>query len=343
VLVGGLFFLAFWTKQNALVAIAVMVLYCLVHRRGAERILLPVTVLGLLVVTSVILHIATDGWYTFYVFELAPQRPMDKSLILGFWAREMLPVMFPALLFTAGYVVERLRKGQLRAAAVNLCFIVGLLGASWIARVHAGGYANTLMPVLAALSLGLGLGLAVLRLDLTEPGSHAQSAGSDQFWDRMILAGLAVLLGLVQFSRLRYDAGSQLPSASDEQAGDHCLSQIAAMRSDVFVPFHGYMAARVGKPRHAHLMAMGDVMRGRDEGKKAALRSSVVERFTSGSIKTVIYDAWWEFEPVARGYFTFQRNMFSEPGVFLPVTGAQVRPDSIFVLKSPAVGPAVAD
>src|SRR5206468_1270715 len=80
------------------------------------------------------------------------------------------------------------------------------------------------------------------------------------------LAEMAVYAGcLIQMALLAYNPGAQLPRAEDRAAGEHLLSVLAAVPGDVLVPYHGYLTTVVGKPSHAHLMQVHDILKFGDE------------------------------------------------------------------------------
>ena len=71
---GILAFLAFFTKQSALLALLPALVYLALTRR---RVGIPalVTVLALVLVSTAVLDAATDGWYRYYVISELAQQP----------------------------------------------------------------------------------------------------------------------------------------------------------------------------------------------------------------------------------------------------------------------------
>ena len=144
-IVGVLFFLSFFTKQDGLVVAAPVVAWLLVARRAAGVSALA-TLGGLVVGSTVVLDAFTHGWYQYYAFdELRSQGWVGENLrffwqlsilkpfALGVWprrGRRGRPVVTGA---TPALGVLGSRAGFWMAAAA------GLLGAAWIGRLHNGG------------------------------------------------------------------------------------------------------------------------------------------------------------------------------------------------------------
>ena len=128
------------------------------------------------------LHLSSDGWSTFYVFDMLRGHPLLQSEVLGFWSPDMLwlaPVFFAAI---AGLPPGSSRPG--------LGFVLwpagGMLAAAWLGRVHPGGYDNTLLPagLAAGIIAGRLAGRAVLRHGIGAPGvvgvDHDRDAAGEQ-------------------------------------------------------------------------------------------------------------------------------------------------------------------
>ena len=81
---GVLAFLAFFTKQTALVAVLPALLYSPLRRR---RVGIPalVTLLVLGVVSTLALDAASDGWYRYYVFSELSSQPWAQPVWVRFW------------------------------------------------------------------------------------------------------------------------------------------------------------------------------------------------------------------------------------------------------------------
>ena len=99
-----LVFLAFFTKQTALLALLPALAYLAVTRR---RVGIPalLTLLALVLASTAVLDAATDGWYGYYVFSELPGQPWAHQVWLGFWRDDILQRQWPLLiLLVAGAV-----------------------------------------------------------------------------------------------------------------------------------------------------------------------------------------------------------------------------------------------
>ena len=89
----------------------------------------------------------------------------------AFWYEDLLvPFAVSVVVVVVAYMVRRVRPGSQRVAgpprpedyAYLASCAMGMLLASWVARLHEGGYANVSMPAQAAVAGALGLLLAAL-------------------------------------------------------------------------------------------------------------------------------------------------------------------------------------
>ncbi|MGH2870654.1 MAG: glycosyltransferase family 39 protein, partial [Solirubrobacteraceae bacterium] len=221
---GALAFLAFFTKQTALVAVVpVLALLLVTRRRVALPALATLAVLGL--GSTLALDATSNGWYRFYVFgELAGQ-PWAPHVWVQFWTRDILGPQWPlAVLVGAGALTgltvttkRRPRPAVLSSsAAYHVVAAAGLIAAALISRVHTGGYANVLMPAYAATALLAGLTCAEL---------HRTR--------RRIIDALVAGVLLLQFALLAYPIGAQIPTAADRAAGAELLHRLRGLRGPV--------------------------------------------------------------------------------------------------------------
>ena len=168
VIVGVLFFLSFFTKQDGLVVAVPVVAWLLLARRAAGVSALA-TLGGLVVGSTVVLDAFTHGWYQYYVFdELRSQGWVGENLRF-FWQLSILkPFALAAWLVVVAVAVllmrERHRLGVLWSrAGFWVAAAAGLFGAAWIGRLHNGGFDDVLMPAYAAVALAVGGSVALLR------------------------------------------------------------------------------------------------------------------------------------------------------------------------------------
>jgi hypothetical protein len=307
-LAGLLFSLSFLTKQPALAMALPLVVYALaVHPwRGAA---LAAAIAAGCGVSTLVLHLGTNGWFTFYVWWFPFQHAFVPGAWVTFWTRDMiaaLPIAFPIAALTAGWSVFRRGAEEWFWPAA----FAGMVAAAYRSRVQTGGYDNVLLPAYAIVAIMVGLAL----------GRRAAGAA---------LCGACV----VQLVLLGFDPRAHIPRAADRAAGEHLVSLLASIPGDTLVPYHGYLASAAGKPSHAHLMQVFDVVKIGD-----ARSADLVEQFRSairrkrfGSI--VLDDRVLYFlKSDVEASYVLQGDVFQDPLVFYPVTGGLVtRPQHLYV------------
>ncbi|HWD84538.1 MAG TPA: glycosyltransferase family 39 protein, partial [Solirubrobacteraceae bacterium] len=136
---GVLAFLAFFTKQTALLALAPVLLYLAVAR---PRVGIPAVgvLAALIAVSTVVLNAATGGWYGYYVYSELLHQQVAQTLWVGFWRDDILHQQWPLLaLIAIGAVAAAMARK--RPAAYYFIAAAGLIGSAWVSRLHTGGYA----------------------------------------------------------------------------------------------------------------------------------------------------------------------------------------------------------
>lgn len=191
-----------------------------------------------------LLHLASDGWSTFYLFEMPSHHGWNGDRKLGFWVEDVLPMSPLLALALVGFVLQW-RRGQRREALLLAAFGSGGLVASWLSRLHVGGFDNVMMYGFAAACV---LG----------PVAAATNVRAVRV--------LGPLLLLVQFGWLAHAAWrwqpsvSMLPSAAHRHAHEELAAFVAAEPGPVWIPAHGGITRRLGKGSGAHGQAIFDLL-----------------------------------------------------------------------------------
>lgn len=188
-----------------------------------------------------LLHVTTDGWSTFFLFEMPGYHAWQPDYLLDFWRRDMVPLLPLVALALGGFVLQWRRRD--RGAALFLAAVgSGGLLTSWLSRLHLGGFDNVLMyAFLAACLLG---------------GIAAADRGP-------VMRRVGPALLALQFGCLAAEAwprrGQWLPSAAHRRAHEELAAFVAAQPGPVWIPGHGGITAAAGKGAWAHGMAMFDL------------------------------------------------------------------------------------
>ncbi|MEW6743404.1 MAG: glycosyltransferase family 39 protein [Planctomycetota bacterium] len=193
---------------------------------------------------------------------------------------------------------------------------VGMLGCSWLGRLHAGGGFNVLLPAYAFLAIAFGCALAVFQERLGPK----------------LRAGLYAI-GVLQFLLLIYDPAAQVPKESDRLAGHEFIDKMARLEGEIYVPSHGYLPLLAGKRPLAHEAAIADLVNHGGGEPARRLADEFLRAVRSHRFAAIIMDdtgiPWFEKFYVTSG------RIFDNDSVFFPVTGRHSRPELLLTPVPP--------
>ncbi|MEO6098211.1 MAG: hypothetical protein ABIW76_22110 [Fibrobacteria bacterium] len=325
-----LFAVAFQCKQSSLMVIACMAPMYL--GGGRKRLAFSALALAAGIPGMIwILDRAHHGWYAYYVFGLPSHHAILKSAWLGFWTRDTLTVFPLAFLAGAVALAGRFRQGDARGTLFLVTGTTGMLSASYVSRLHVGGWDNVLMPAFAWLSLLTGLGIGTL-----ERSWNAECEAEARTFRRTSLSALAVYAAcLLQFIRFAYDPRKQIPDGSDLVAGGRTEDWIRRTPGEVFIPDHGYLAQRAGKPPFAHRIAIEDVLRGPEHPARKALEVELASALESGRFSALLMDSEQPSDAgilpdTPKPRYRRTKTLPYGPREFMPRTGIKSRPEFVF-------------
>jgi hypothetical protein len=326
VILGALLLLAFLTKQNALLVAGPMLLWLLIRRRSVGVV--ATVTLGVGVVASTLLgNLLTDGWYARYVVFQLPGQAWAFRWFWDFWWQDLGWPFAVSLVAVAAIVLARPRSGTTRGPAVGgltgdhaylVSCGVGLVLASWVARLHEGGAANVAMPAQVAMAGALGLLLAAW----LRSGSAAPWAVGT------VAVVLAVQVAMMAFWRL-----DVVPTAADQAAGDRFVETLRELPGTVLVPTHPYYLRMAGRPTHASAIAIDDMLR--SDGGPARL-AGVVPWDLDG-VSAVVLDNATDvglFGPVLARDFTLVTAQLVPDDELVPLSDLPARPSLLYVRTS---------
>jgi Dolichyl-phosphate-mannose-protein mannosyltransferase len=293
---GGWLGLAFLTKQQALILSLPLIAWALWRYRW-RGLTLPATLAAIVIGTTLLFDAQTQGWYSFFVFSVPARHENEWPRAGEFWSRDILGNFHVAILMSVWLLAfgQRPHDAAARAAPPGYYGVVLLaaLLTSWISRIHWGGYDNTLLPGIAALSLLAGIAAHRADMRLAELPTAARRGRA------LLYAGVAA-----QYLVLAYNPLAQLPTPADEAAGWSLVQRIRDTPGDVFVPRHPYLPARADKPEFMHWMAYWDVVRCVDLPAAQRLLNETRAALQQKRFAAVVVD-----------------------GLFRPVTGYRTRPE----------------
>jgi Dolichyl-phosphate-mannose-protein mannosyltransferase len=324
-LVGLLLFLSFFTKQTALIAAVPVLVYLVVSRRRVG-LAGAVTLAALLAISTAALDHATHGWYVYYVFQELPSQGINARAIETFIPKSLLrPTGWAVVVGLAGLVVGWRTQWAGAAAGVDggagsttrwpfwIFAGAGLVGASWLSLVHAGGSFDVLMPSYAAVAIFAGLGYdALFRSD---PRHQA------------LLGTLLAVAILVQLAQLDRGSLHEIPSGESTAAGHHFIALVASLPGQVIVADHPWYDTMAGKPSWAQSEAVHDVLRSGPGPARRDLLASIRATLASPSVTAVFGDDPEDtIGPGFDHYFRLGPAVFSCARCFFPVTDVPRRP-----------------
>ena len=327
---GTVLLLAFFAKQNALLVAAPMLLWLLVRRRSVG--VGATATLGVGVVASTLVgNLLTDGWYARYVVEQLPTQSWSLRWLWAFWYEDLLvPFAVSAVVVVVAFVVrrDRLRSepGSRDAWPEDYAYLaagaVGMLAASWVARLHEGGYANVSMPAQAAVAGALGLLLAAWL--------RSGSVTATVAW---VVAGL-LAVQVVTMSLTHLDV---VPSQQDRDAGDRFIATLRQLPGSVLVPTHPYYLRLAGLPTHASAIAIYDLSHAKDGPEYL----SEVLPWSLEGVSAVVLDNATDvglFGDALTRDFTLVTSTVVPDGVFLPETDLPTHPALLYVRTTALTG-----
>lgn len=353
---GVLLGLAFMTKQTVLIAALPIMLFSLVGswRRG---IALTGAAVVVAMLSCLILNMASDGWFAYYIFGLPGQHRPYLPMLYGFWVADIwLPVGIASTLVVAYLAwmlcpISQVRQWLAQRMATHadgeagsrfetglfyLAMLIGLAGGSWAGKLNDGGFNNVLLLVYAALSILFGLGVHRMRewVDAL-PAAHRP-------------LGIIILYGLclLQLGGLAYNPLAHIPTQADTGAGRALVETIGGIEGDVFVPFHGYLAVDAGKPSYANGVALGELVGdfgGQQLDSGGAVLDEIEQAIRERRFDAVILDSlpaldrtglYRRILPLLDRYYRQGPPLIEDNDAFWPLTGTRSRPDVIYYAKS---------
>ncbi len=297
------------TKQTALVALVPVVLGLAASRPG-RAVAAGGTLLGALLLGSVALTAATDGWFLYYALELPAQHDLAPAEATRWLAGE-LPALLPAVILSVAAVALRLRSAG-RAGLVDAGVLAGFVGSSWLAFAHTGGYVNVLLPAFAAFAILVPTAVAEVR---------------PPAWPRSLRHGLALAVPL-QIALLWWPLSAAVPEPGATARGERFLAWLGAQDGEVLVPDQRFVQTRAGKRSHGLGMAARDVLRARpDDRGRRMLEESLAHAVSAQRFSVIVASQ--------RDWLAGALDLFYEPageieGPPPPVTGWRETPRYVF-------------
>jgi 4-amino-4-deoxy-L-arabinose transferase-like glycosyltransferase len=348
---GVVAFLAVMTKQTGAVVVAPVALWCVfcdwrASGRSFARFrewsltrfhVLPITVLGAL--GTLLLDGILDENFLRHVVGAQQQHGILPWKVGLFFGGDLLSTLPVACLVVLGWLALRLGRAgtqgvrpdeRAASAGFHAVVLAGILLACLIPRIKVSGAANSLIPAYAWLAVSFGVGLGRLRAFAVARRPGLAAARLDA-----VVAFCCVVQLLLLFELPR----GYLPTEADRAAGARFVEQLRRIDGEVLVPAQGYAAGLAGKRVYAHQMPVSDY------AKSGLPEAPALQREYEDAVRTrrfaVIVDSNTGFVRRYVGLDLLEENyemagwVFPDPDVFLPISGAQIRPGKIWIRRAP--------
>jgi hypothetical protein len=288
----ALFLLAFLTKQQGALFCVAMVVWVAFARGLRPACLLGGTFAVAAWAATAALSAWTDGWSSFYLFDLPGSHELFWPMLWAFWWMDLLQPLAPACVLAVVWLFVLAREGPTSDLVFWTMLLGVCTGTALGSRMHWGGAANVVLP--AYLGIALAWGVALRRLP--------QTSSVRGRWPT-VLAAVAVgqLLWLV------YDPRPLVPREADRVAGDAFVEALSELDGDVLATWHGYLPTLAGKAVFAHRSAVYDVMRSDQTEAIAKLQAAfdaalAAHRFGAVVVDQPLFLRDYERTPLERSY-----------------------------------------
>lgn len=316
---GTVMALACLTKQTSVLPLACLSLYGLFEWRGWKRVALPVTSGFILAGTTLVLSALTDGWYYYATVTMPRLHGLGQVQMLGeYWTSDLGLTFVPAGLLALLALGRRFRDRS-SDFVFWTTLTVGMLGASWISRLHGGGWLNVLQPAHAMLAILFGLGLG----EMKKPG---------------VVRAPLLVLAQAQLVLLFYSPAAHIPTARDVRDGDDFVAFLRDVEGEVYTPMHGFLPALAGKKVFAQDDYLVGILGTGDAAIVEPLLDEFHRAFETRRFAAVVIDYEdYRFMDLLREFY---RPAGEVPGSFRPRKGPVRARQRVWVPRTdPKMGP----
>lgn len=323
VIAGALFmFLAFFTKQTALAVVPALGLSLLaINWRSA--VLFAGIFVTALVSTSWLFDSMSDGWYSYYVFELPGSHPIIYSDLISFWTTRIMvkPTLSISLILSTVALWQFVSMTPWQKWSYWLLVTGAITAGAMLSNAHEGSYDNVLIPFHAMLAILASIGGYRL-CELARNCSRSVSISLTAF------ISLALLF---QFGQLLENPNLKVPDQADREAGYRLIESLSQIEGEIFVPQLGYLSRRAGKKSYVHEIAWTDIRKSSNKEEWHRLQEQYDQVIRTGKFKAIVVDrkdlgGWIRPE----FYEAFGELLTDSDSTLYPAIGYPARPEVIY-------------
>jgi hypothetical protein len=281
---------AFLTKQSASAeGIAVLAALAAGPRR---RLAWPAaaTYAGVIGGSTLVLGLASHGWYVYYVFEQMSQHALSAANSSQFWVGELLP--------TLGIAICAAAVGARRMPLVLLAGCAALAAESFAARAQTGSNVNDLLPIYLAVAVlaGMAMGGQSSLLPRRTGGRLARFTqwrrGAGRRWAPVAVSALVVVQIGVLAAGFRLSAA--FPPKADRLAEQRLVATARVLGGTVAIPADPSIAVTAGLPPTEDQVAAADVLHASDLTPKIIFIHSLAQAVATQEFSGIITEYYWD-------------------------------------------------
>jgi hypothetical protein len=294
------------TKQSAILC-AAAALPVMAINSWRRPLVAAILLVVLVVATNVLMDARTDGWWSYFVWDLPRRHDWSKRRILVFWLSDLGATTPLAVIGSLALLIGLARHDRQRCI-----WFLGLLGStvatSCLSRAHPVSSGNVLMPAYAALAIAMPLGLARV----------ARTASL-----RLVIA-LAVA---AQLAMLIHRTGPSVPTPADRAAGDRFVTFLRGIDGEVIIFDQRFVETRAGKKSWGLEEAANEILQSAEVTDQDKLRTQIIAEISSGRVAGVIDPPKFLLDAVKFGPPV---RIFERDDVFWTVAGPRKRPSRYY-------------
>jgi len=129
-----------------------------------------------------------------------------------------------------------------------------------------------------------------------------------------------------------HDPRSGFTHSRDRIAGEDLVRRLRLPPGRVLVSSHPYLARFAGKPGHAHVAPLMDVVKGASGPVETGLWRAVQDSMRARAWSVLVLDTRdWMYDVASEAGYRRVAAVFGEEDVFWPITGYRTRPEWVML------------
>lgn len=315
---GFLLSLSMFTKQSALIPIAILLIFSLLNIQKNKYWFKAFIVFVIFSIFQYFLfQITSKGWFAFYLFGLPSAHRINISFeTLIMLVEVFVPITIYIILFCSSLFTYR--------STYYFAIMLASIAYSITSRLNPGGYQNTLIPLCTFIAIGAGVTFSNIFSFVGYPKNK---------WLDCLKMTLITCLFIVQVYYLRYPIQFQIPPKQNIENGYELVSKIRSIDGEVYIQSATYLNLYANKKTNAHWIAIAELC---GEFGKSDVKCEYLDIFNAEFVEEKYSGVILSASPASYSldlsldYYLVE----SLPVDYLrPVTGAYNYPSSIYLRK----------